>query len=962
MRTSKQLLLAGLASSALTVSTGHAQELAQSSATSPTVAPDDTGAIVVTGSRIPRRELESAMPVTVMDFDEMAKLGRLNAYDALRLVPALSPGTGAYTSGRSDSQAGAAYLNLRNLGANRTLVLIDGQRQVSGTVTASQVDINMIPAGMIDRMEVVTGGAAAIYGADAVTGAVNIITKKDFQGFRITAQQGISQRGDAPETNISLLAGGKFADDRGSVTIGATYLKTGALLQSDRAFSRNHLSFWPNPANTGPRDGIPDNLSYNEFYLPYNSDVPALYIPNNDTFYTYFQGQLQPLLGKEKLSTGEFARVNGINNPDVIRSYQYYYPMRLGQRTIAGMANFSYDLADWVKFGARFSYGRTQPSGQISLYREDSRTLFAAPFGGAVARIDNPYMPESVRTLLTGFGLTRANISRYYENWPKIEVREDRQTLTTSQNLGGKISNSVSWQVYYQYGRTTQDMTVPNIPRTSRWVAARDVIADPVTGQPVCRDTAARAAGCVPYNLFTSDPMTQAQQDYILTTVRGRSEISQNLFGADLNGTLFQLPAGDVSFAAGVGRRTESATMTGDPQTLSGDARPGGFEGVVPSTNAQGSLGVTEAYGELVVPILRDRPFFRRLEVEGAYRYSDYRDLGDTHTWKAGAMWEPVEGLTIRGTRSRSVRVPNFGELFAPVNTGITGSISDPCLFVNYNATPTRAANCAASGAPTPLANYSDNVIVQSGGNPDLRPEVSNSYTFGTIIQPRFARDLSITVDYWNIEIKDVITTFPLLQMLNYCVDLPTTDNPFCPYVQRGPDGKVTFVSTQNVNAASLSVEGVDIGVNYRLPLGSGRLNFAFNGSYLIQRRIEAVPGEPASIIKYAGGYSDPRFRGYLLTSFDTERYTVSLGTQFISAAKVDPNVSEEFYDDNDIPAMVYNDVQVTRRFDNGLEIGLGIKNLLDTKPPYNPATLYGGGGRYDPIGRTFFARAGLNF
>ncbi|WP_439534401.1 TonB-dependent receptor plug domain-containing protein [Polymorphobacter sp.] len=958
----KLSLLAGLASSVLAISTAQAQGLPSSSAASASGELDDAGAIIVTGSRVPRRELESAMPVSVMEFEEMSTLGRLNAYDALRLVPALSPGTGAYESGRSDSQAGAAYLNLRNLGTNRTLVLVDGQRQVSGTVTASQVDINMIPAGMIDRIEVVTGGAAAIYGADAVTGAVNIITKKNFEGFRITAQQGLSQRGDAPETNVSVLAGGKFADGRGSVTIGATYLKTGNVLYSDREQTFNHLSFWPNPANTGPKDGIPDNVSYNRFYLPYNSDVPALYIPNNDTFYTYYQGQLQPLLGEQKLSTGEFARVNGINNPDVIRSYEYYYPMRLGQRTIAGMANFSYELTDGITFGARFAYGRTQPNGQISLYREDSRTLFAAPFGGAVARIDNPYMPDSVRALLTSFGRTQANISRYYENWPKIEVQEDRQTLTTSQQLSGRIFDSVNWQVYYQYGRTTQDMTVPNVPRTSRWVAARDVIADPVTGVPVCRDATARAAGCVPYNIFSNDPMTQAQQDYILTTVRGRSEITQNLFGADLNGTLFRLPAGDVSFAAGVGRRTETAKMTGDPLTLSGDARPGGFEGVVPSTNAQGSLGVTEAYGELVVPILRDTPFFQRLEVEGAYRYSSYRDLGDTHTWKAGAMWEPVDGMTIRGTRSRSVRVPNFGELFSPVNIGITGSISDPCLFVNYNATATRAANCAATGAPTPLANYSDNVIVQSGGNPDLTPEISNSYTIGVALQPRFIQGLGITIDYWNIQIKDVITTFPLLQMLNYCVDLPSTDNPFCPYVQRGPDGKVTFVSTQNVNAASLSVQGIDIGLKYQLPLGSGQLNFAFNGSYLIQRQIEAVPGEPASIIKYAGGFTDPRFRGYLLTSFDTEDYTVSLGTQFISAAKVDPNVSEEFYDDNDIPAMVYNDIQLTRRFANRLEIGAGIKNLLDTKPPYNPRTYAGGGGRYDPIGRAFFVRAAFNF
>jgi outer membrane receptor protein involved in Fe transport len=963
----KTLLLAGLASSAMIVSAAHAQGVAPSNADGAKSA-DELDAVVVTGSRIARPELESAMPVSVTKFDDVARVGRLNAYDVLRLEPSIAPGAGAYSAdfydGTGDAgSAGAAFINLRNLGTNRSLTLIDGRRRVSGTASASAVDINMIPSAMIDRVEIVTGGAAAIYGADAVTGAVNIITKQNLKGLRLTAYQGISQHGDAPETNVSLAGGGAFDDGKGSFSFGATYLKSDALFEHDRDFSRKNIVYWGNPKNTGVNDGIPDNIVVNDLLLFYNSEVPMMYIPNNNGYYHISDGQAIQSIYNFSLGSGETARGVGTNNPQFVRSYNWFAPMRLAEETFSTVAKFDYQLTSDIKYGARLDFGRTNSSGLITRYREDSRTLFAGGNGGAKAFLDNPYMPASVRGVLTGFGLTSANIDRWYSNWPLVETTHDRESLAIGQSFSGTIADSVNWETFYQYSRMADDVLVTNTPLTQRWVASRDVVADPATGQPVCRDVAMRASGCVPYDIFSNAPLTDAQKAWFLTDLRARTVNKQETFGANVNGKLFALPYGDISYAAGVEHREDSGSMIPDPRVVAPSQIPlNGFVASIPTRPVNASLKVTEVYGELVVPLLRDLPFVHRLEVEGAYRYSDYSTIGSTNTWKGGATWAPIDGLTIRGVLSRSVRVPNFGELYAPIGIGITGSINDPCLAGNYNLTATRAANCKALSVPNNLAFYSTDVSVRSGGNPGLKPESSDSFTVGVVMQPRFVRGLDVTVDYWDIKIKDAVTSFDLTTMMNQCVDLPSIDNVFCSNVQRGPDHKINFVSTQLVNAARLEARGIDVGANWRVPFWKGQINLAFKGSYLLQRQIENIPGVASAIVKYAGGYTDPRFRGYLLTSYSTDHYDFALGTQFTSRAKVNPNAIEGQYDNNHVPAVVYNDISVMRRFDEGFDITLGIKNILNTEPPLMPNIYNGGGGRYDTVGRYFFAKVGANF
>jgi len=940
----------------------QAQAQAQTQASSSEgqeASPSETDGIVVTGSRIARPELESPMPISVVSMARAIDQGRLTVVDALSVVPSIAPGGNAY--GNAQSGAGLASVNLRNMGANRTLVLIDGRRRVSGNGSSSEVNLNMIPSAMIERIEVLTGGAAAIYGADAVTGAVNIITKKDIEGLNLSAYQGISEHGDAAQTNLSATFGTRFAEDRGRFSLGGTYNKSAGLEKRERSFTRDRLWYLANSASKGPADGIPDILLNRDLKSFYVASVPTFYLPKTKTTYAYANGQLfAPSHGMVYGSKGEFGDYEGIDDT-VVRNFESWEYLRNPEEAFSVIGQFDFALTDDITYSARVDYGRMKAEGYHRSYREDSRSaIFTAPLGGAVGHLDNPYMPQSVRDLLVSQGLGRVNINRMYDNWPQMRQNLDREEITVVQNLTGKLG-AFTWNAFYQYGRARTDDEVTNVPLKSRWIAARDAVANSVTGSAECRDPAARAAGCTPIDIFdATGALTDAQAAWLLYDRQRRTVNKQQVFGADIAGTLFALPAGDVAVALGGERRRDSTRTIEDPLALSGEAVPSTVL-VSVTPNIQASRAVTEAYGELKIPALRDIPFVHRLEVEGAYRLSKYDDSGTTHTWKIGGTWSPVNGLTIRGMRSRSVRMPTLGELFGSVTTGTQSSFNDPCVSGYYDQTPARAANCAALGITTPLAFYSDAAVVNGGGNSDLNPETSNSFTLGLAFRPTFIPGFDLTVDYWNIDISNVITSYNFTQMMNFCVDLPSVDNVFCQNVGRdAATQKVTSGSTQLVNAARQRAKGIDIGANYRIPLGDGVIGLSLMGSYLIQREVESVPDVATSIVKYAGSYTDPHFRGVLGLNYSNERLSASLQTRYIGSSKYDPNVSSEYYEFNDIKSKIYNDVSVKYKINDRMEYLVGVNNVMNVKPQMMPNIYQGANGRYDILGRYFFIKAGL--
>jgi outer membrane receptor protein involved in Fe transport len=927
----------------------YAQDL--SAQGTPEPGADGQAEIVVTGSRIARPELESPMPVSVTRMDEAIALGRTNAYDALARDPALGIGQ-SLTSSSTGWDAGISAVNLRNLGTNRSLTLIDGQRRVSSSARSSAVDLGMVPVGMIDRIEVVTGGAAAIYGADAVTGAVNIITRRRIDGLNITATNGISEQGDARETMVSLSTGGRFAGDRGSFAIGGTYSDTAPLHYRDRFDPQDQPLYLPDPRNTGIDDGIVDNARLDHYRQIYYSYQPTYFLNNKN--WIVENGVPREALHDVYYGKGEFALGEGGDGRNLEDQNQF----RGRLRSLALMGRVDYEISDAITYGGYFSYARQKYDGVGPLWRDDSRKTFFG-VGGSVAYLDNPYLPPALRQVMLANRLTQLNISRTYGNFPIREEDHDRETFTVGQSLGGKLTDQIKWQAFWQYGRSEDDATEGNVPYKSRWLAARDVIADPVTGQPVCRSATARAGGCLPLDIFSLDKPSQALIDYVMDDRDEQRVNTQQIFGANVSGSVFSLPYGDVSVALGVEHRKETLKTADDPLALSGELVYGGGPGARPELDV--SFKVTEAYGELVVPILKDIPFIDRLELEGAYRYSHYSTVGSTDTWKAGGTWAPFSWISFRGVRSRSVRTPNFGELYEPQVTVQQGSIDDPCEAGVYYASPTRAANCRALGVLTPLPDIKVGPLTTTGGNPDLKPETSNSLTLGAIFRPRFLPGFDLTVDYWDIDIKNVITQFSYSRLLYLCVDLPTIDNPYCARSAReAPLGNPVSVLSNQVNASRLRARGIDFGASYRRPIGPGTLSLSFKGSYLLENVTETTPGISAGDVVSDGGWQNPRFRATLLTTYDLGKVSIALDSRFMSASTLVLNTdSDEAYPDNSVPSRLYNDLTVQYKIDERYRIGVGVRNLFDVMPPYMP-TVYQNSTVYDIVGRSFYVTANL--
>jgi len=915
--------------------------------------------IFVTGSRVARPDLVNPMPVSVTRMDTAFELGRTSAHDALARDPALGVGQ-SLSSSTTGWDAGISAVNLRNLGTNRSLTLIDGRRRVSSSARSSAVDLGMIPVGMIDRIEVVTGGAAAVYGADAVTGAVNIITKRDIEGVQLSATTGVSDQGDAGEHLLSFSTGGRFADDRGRFVMGGSWSRSDPYTYADRFGMENYLTYRANLANTGISDGIPDRIINTQTRQMYYDYTPTFW-HDNTRWYIEDAGLREGRCGV-MTDLGQYSVCDGGDGRHLEDSTQF----RARNEALALMGRADFDISDTTTVSGYFSHADQQYRGNSNYWRDDSRATYFSGNGssprGAVAYLDNPYLPASVRQYMQEHGLTQLAIDRTWGNFPIREEDHHRRTLTVGAEAKGQVSDYIGWNAFAQFGKTTDDYTGRSLPWKSHWTAARDAISDPLTGQPVCRDASARAAGCVPFDIFSMQKPDADVLDYVLANRNEKRSTRQQVFGAELNGSLFSLPAGDVGFALGAEHRRESLKTRDDPLALSGELVYGGGAAAHPELDVD--FDVSEAYAEVIVPLLADTNFARRLDLEAAYRYSDYSTVGATDAWKIGLIWEPTDGLAFRAVSSRSVRTPNFGELYeAQINT-MTGSIDDPCEVASYYATEQRAANCLALGITQPLVDYKIGPLVTTGGNPDLAPETSDSVTFGMVWQPRFLPGFDLTVDYWDIDITNVITQFSYATLMKLCVDAPTIDNPYCSRVDRDPDSHhATAVRSNQLNAARMYAKGIDLGINYARGIGSGQFVAALKATRLLDMVTETTPGIPSGDVEYAGGWQNPDYRATVTLGYRINGFSATLDTRYLGGGAFDLNTdSDEAYPDgNHVPSTTYNDIALDYDFSDKYQVGIGVKNLFDKQAPYKP-TVYRDTSIYDQVGRYFYLTAKAKF
>lgn len=908
--------------------------------------------IVVTGSRVARNGFDNPTPTTVITSDQIARTGLNDIGDVLLQSPQISVGLGA-SNDTFQRDIGATFINLRGLGTNRTLVLVNGRRRVSGSREGSQVDVSSIPATMVERVEIITGGASAVYGADAVSGVVNIILKEDYKGFNVTGRTGISQRGDGATYMLSTNGGGTFSDDKGSANLGLTYQKSEIVRYTarDYAYGTGALSFVTNPDNTGPADGRPDRIVI--------SNARSIGIPYEPTFV---------IGGQRYIYDGGLVTYNNPNcygGSCVGGDYGYdsrERNLRNPREAFAAIGGLTYDLAPSITafVDLEFSYSGTNTNGQS--FFDSSLSL----------RRDNPTIPTAVTSLMDAAGLQRLAVG--YEGeiiYGNKQYENSRYTYTAAGGLRGDIAGRVKWEAFYQYGRRDQKYRIGNTRIESRFFEAVDAIRDPATGEVVCRSTTARAAGCVPISVF-GGALTDAQKAYFQHTFMRDVTNEQTLVGIQATGKLIELPAGAVNVAVGGEYRKDRLRTLDDGF---------GARGLLYRTDNGGgsvdaSADVKEAFAEVVVPVLKDVPFFDSLQVEGAARYSSYSTIGSTWAWKLGAEWAPIDALRFRVTRSRSVRAPNIVELFSPDTLGTLNITSDPCDATQINLQPNRAANCRALGIPVGWVDPADALALPTalGGNPDLRQETSNSWTAGVVLSP--LRGLRLSADYWQIRIDDAIQTLNGNTIVNNCVDSPTLNNAFCPLVRRGglpgvsDPYVVSNIDLRQINIGRLDARGIDLAINYNTALDrlvsswDGRLNLTATVTYLDKLEEFVDVNDPTSLLIEDGEFDDPTWRGTLSAAYKQGGLNLGWNLRYIGKSSLDVQRSDEYNGFLKVAPRFYNDAFTSYTVGSGLTLQLGINNLFDVKPPRTPSTYTGAfdGSLFDNVGRFFYVGFSKNF
>ncbi|HEX8624271.1 MAG TPA: TonB-dependent receptor [Allosphingosinicella sp.] len=843
------------------------------------------GDITITGSRIRRPNLTSTVPITSVGGDEFFETGSVSVGDALNDLPALRSTFGQSNSTQFLGTAGLNLLDLRGLGTQRTLVLVNGRRHVPGDIlnNANSPDVNTIPTDLIERVDVVTGGNSAIYGSDAIAGVVNFILKRDFDGVQLRGQGGISKYGDAGAYYTSLLAGRNFADGRGNVTINLEYARQNDYYASGRPNLRQANGFVAvdtDPAGaTNGSDGTPDAV--------FAKDIRSGVYSNSGTFlsfigqthngspvYTPFifqpNGTLVAQTGTRfgRGFTPGFLGGNGDNFRD---GRQFGLMPKLDRYSANLLARFK--VSEALEPFIEAKYSRTDSLGNASGPFFTGNSTGSPRDGFRTA--SNPFLTQQARNIINdyygdyydangdygGDGIPdatqfdrRFSIYRNVVEFGNREEEGRRETYRMVAGIRGDLGNSWNYEVSANYGAHRERTNIFGNVDLQRYLLAIDAVRAP-NGQIVCRSQidpsaavafenvvvgqeafaqarlAADVAACTPVNLFGSGNITQANRDYLLSNSSVRAKINQFVFNAFISGNSgkwFELPGGPVGFAAGVEYRKESAFYDQDDFTQTGLS----FYNAIPTWDND-DFGVKEVFGEIRLPILRDTPFFHELTVNFAGRISDYKGAtGTVYAYNAGVDWAPVQDLRFRGNYSRAVRAPNLSDLSFPISQNFAPAPADPCSLSNRNTT-LRQTNCLALGVP---ANYDftylQSLAYLSGGNPALNEETSDSYTLGAVFQPRFLPGFALSVDYYDITVNDVITSLSAQAIINACVDLPDINNQFCGQFQRagaggGPRGEIQGQILENslevvpLNFAKLKVRGIDAELSYRRKLGN---------------------------------------------------------------------------------------------------------------------------------------------
>lgn len=933
-----------------------APALAQQSDNNEPAATDGTERIQVTGSRIARPELSQAAPIFSIGSDEIANFGSPDLGQILAELPAIGATNTLIGNNTNNSSAGMSSADLRRLGASRTLVLVNGKRHVAGSPGSASVDLSTIPAAMIERVEVMTGGASAIYGSDAVSGVINVITRSNFEGVEVSGRGTTSTEGVGARTHqLDLLAGGDFLNGRGNITFNMGLNRIQETMESDIRQYDNWGSII-NPADTGRLDGIPDRIYVPGIGTDQRSGGGVLWGPDG-TYYGFFPDgswQVQPdRAGDNSAGYGWFP--DGCETCGFTGDYRNFQP-EVNRRNIG--STLSFELNDAARFYADFKYVEADIIQQFQPMF-DNLTINVA---------DNPYLDEDLRTILLDQGAETVQFRKFFEDWGNRYADNRRQTFRTVLGLDGVVNlgqSFVQYDLYYGYGETRNDRTTNNeiIRNRDSGISNANAAVDAIRnadGDIVCRDADAglvnNGGECVPYNPFGINANPEAV-NFMTHNSNRRDVITQEYVGATFvtdSAAFFELPGGPIDVAFGFEWREETSGTKVDAFTQAG------LSGSAASPDTYGEYDVTEGFVEVNLPLLAGLTGIEELSVDMAYRTADYSHSGSADAWKIGLMYAPIQDLRLRGTIGQAVRAPNITEAFSPVSPGFV-NVNDPCDASRINQNPNRAENCAALGVPTDfIAQTNASIQSLSGGNENLDVESSRSWTAGVVWTPAFIEGFTATLDVYDIQIDDAIVNIGAQTIIDNCVDStggPSVD--FCPQVTRGADSQLTMVTSGYVNASSIETRGVELDLNYRTDLSAwdlpGRLSSSLFVNYLDAFVSYEFQDQPHLDNVNDGQIGDPTWQFRMTHNYRMDDWSITWVTRYIDRSalyNVTPRL--ESYE-NVGPAYVgsqtTHDLSATYYMTQNLTLNAGVRNLFDKVPPgyvSNPL--------YDLVGRRIFA------
>jgi outer membrane receptor protein involved in Fe transport len=978
------------------------------------------GTIVVTGSRIRQPNLESIVPVTSVSGQEFFETGQTSVGDVLNELPQLRSTFSQANSTRFLGTAALNLLDLRGLGTQRTLVLVNGRRHIASNIlgNAVEVDVNTIPTDLIERVDVVTGGNSAIYGSDAIAGVVNFILKDDFEGVQLRGQGGISKYGDAGNYYTSVLAGTNFADGKGNVAVNLEYAHQDDFYASQRGkcFSTTCSYVRVDRDSDNKADNEPDRVFLEDVRSAFYTNGGAIstwiccnvldpadpLIGGSGSFYIPYKfqpdGTLVPITGQQvgvaRTVSPNFIGGNGNNFRD---GKQFGLAPKLNRYSVNLIGHYEVSPA-LVPF-VEATFVRTDSLGNAS------GPFFSPAVGEAGREIlftSNPYLSDQARDLLESNGVSYFYL---YRNWVELGNREEKARRDTYQIIGGArgdFNGDWSYEVSANYGKMKEKTKIRGNVNTQRYLLALDAVDDG-TGNIVCRSQidptaaiplqnnldpafaaaqlAADVAACTPLNPFGEGNISQAAKDYMLMDSVAKGSINQFVLNGFVSGDtsgFLNLPGGPIGFALGAEHRTYDVSYRQDDFTKAGMT----FYNAIPDFEPP-SFRVNEVFGEVRLPILKDQ-LVHELTLSGAARYAKYKSFGGVWAYNAGGEFAPIPDIRFRGNFSRAVRAPSLADAFTPLGSNFTPAPLDPCAASNIaSGSENRAANCAAAGIPAGYDyTYTKSLAYLSGGNPDLKPEKSDSITLGGVLTPRFLPGFAVSVDYYNITVKDVITSPTAQDVINACYDLPSLDNPFCDLFERnpgpgnGPQGEIPGRILENslhlvpLNYAKLKVRGIDVDASYRRQIGGlGLFNTQFIYTHVFQNDQFLDPTDPSFADQINLELGDPKNAFNWNSSLKMGRFTLGyqmryLGKMLLNGAQyefffskqgrepTDPDWAEDrFY-----KPQWYNDIRAQVDIKPGYSFYLGVDDLLNNLPPKGQTGIGGGSGIYRNIGRFMYA------